>query len=133
MKNHELFYKNIEVVKGSINKTLINSDYVTFYEFKLIQNNKQLRVLKKRFTDFVFLHEALERWMKNTKIVYKMISLPEKHLYKSQNHRQEKLKNYLANLIKIKDIYQVYAVNTFFNAGSDNFLEDLSSSGIEVS
>lgn len=40
MKNHELFYKNIEVVKGSINKTLINSDYVTFYEFKLIQNNK---------------------------------------------------------------------------------------------
>ncbi len=31
--------------------------------------------------------------------------------------RHEKLANYLQNLIQVKDIYKVYAVNAFFNIG----------------
>ena len=40
-------------------------------------------MIKKRFSEFVQMHEELERWMGNMQIVYKFVVLPEKHLYKS--------------------------------------------------
>lgn len=40
--------------------------------------------------------------------------------------------NYLANLITIKDICNVYAINAFFNVGSDDKIEELEFSGIDV-
>lgn len=70
-------------MKGAITKHLVNSEYVTYYEFKLLKNGLPIRTIKKRFNDFVALHEALERWQTNTQVYYKFISLPEKHLYKS--------------------------------------------------
>ena len=47
--NLKSFYKNIEVLKGSITKQLTNSEYVTFYEFKIYMNGIPIRVFKKRF------------------------------------------------------------------------------------
>lgn len=70
--------------------------------------------------------------MLNTQITYKIISLPEKHLYKSEHHRHEKLKNYIVNVASIKDISKVYTINSFFNVGSDTHIDDLSFSGIEI-
>lgn len=71
--------------------------------------------------------------MTNTKIIYKILTLPEKHLFKSEIHRHDKLRNYLTNLISIKGIHEVYSVNSFFNVSSNTNLDDLSFSEIEVS
>jgi hypothetical protein len=57
--------------------------------------------------------------MKNIQITYKFLTLPQKHLYKSEPNRHEKLKNYLQNLVEIKDIGKVYAVNDFFNVSGN--------------
>lgn len=53
------FFKGIEIFKGSITKALVGNDYVTFYEFKLFKNGLLIRTIKKRFSDFVLLHDAL--------------------------------------------------------------------------
>jgi hypothetical protein len=63
--------------------------------------------------------QELERWMHNIRITYKAVALPERHYYKSESIRHEKLKNYLQAVLDIREVGKVYAVNTFFNvAGS---------------
>ena len=46
---------------------------------------------------------------------FRILELPEKVYYKSEAIRHEKLKLYLQNLVDIRDIGKLYAVNTFFN------------------
>ena len=72
--------------------------------------------------------QELERWMHNIQINYKAVALPERHYYKSESIRHEKLKNYLQAVVDIREARRVYAVNSFFNvAGSDN--DDISEIG----
>ena len=53
--------------------------------------------------------------MNNIKITFRIIELPEKVIKKSEAIRHEKLKIYLQNIVEIRDIGKVYAVNSFFN------------------
>ncbi len=63
--------------------------------------------------------------MENIKIRYQFVELPEKHYYKSESKRHEKLKNYLDNVIKVQDVYKVYCVNCFFDIfGNSNDLSE---------
>lgn len=53
--------------------------------------------------------------MYNIKITYKTINLPEKIYYRSESERHQKLRVYLQNVVNIRDIGNVYAINSFFN------------------
>lgn len=53
--------------------------------------------------------------MNNIQITYQVIVLPERVYYKSEALRHEKMMNYLQNVVAIRDIGMVYAVNRFFN------------------
>lgn len=46
--------------------------------------------------------------------------------------RHEKLANYLQNLIQVKDIYKVYAVNAFFNIGEKDPKSLSQTSGLQA-
>jgi len=62
--------------------------------------------------------------MNNIKICYKAVQLPEKHLYKSETHRHEKLRGYLQSIISIKESYKIYSLNIFFNISGNHELSD---------
>lgn len=62
--------------------------------------------------------------MNNIKIEYKTVQLPEKHLYKSETHRHEKLRTYLQSIISIKESYRIYSLNLFFNISGNTQLSD---------
>jgi hypothetical protein len=63
--------------------------------------------------------------MRNTQNTNKIIVLPEKVIYKSESHRQEKLTNYLQTVLEIKDIGKLYAAKCFFNVYGNEGAEDL--------
>lgn len=46
--------------------------------------------------------------MNNIQVTYRLLALPEKHLYKSETNRHDKLRTYLQNIIEIKEIYKNY-------------------------
>ncbi len=62
--------------------------------------------------------------MANVQICYKSIQFPEKHLFKSEANRHEKLRNYLQSIISIKESYQIYALNVFLNISGNSELSD---------
>ena len=62
--------------------------------------------------------------MNNVKICYKAIELPEKHLYKSESNRHEKLLTYLRNVVGIREVDKVYELGVFLNMASDKNLND---------
>ena len=62
--------------------------------------------------------------MNNIKITYKSIELPEKHLFKSEAIRHDKLLQYLKNVIEIRDVFKIYELGVFFNIASDKNLDD---------
>ena len=53
--SHREFYKRLEVKKGKIFK----EDDVTYYEFVLFRDRIYEHNIKKRFSDFVKLHEVM--------------------------------------------------------------------------
>lgn len=69
--------------------------------------------------------------MQNSQIVYKLIVLPEKHLYQSESKRHEKLLHYLESVVTINDVYKIYAVNSFFNMGH-KYDSDVSGIGMSI-
>ena len=62
--------------------------------------------------------------MNNIQIYYKSIQFPEKHLFKSETHRHEKLKNYLQAIINTKEAHQIYSLNVFLNLAGNAELSD---------
>lgn len=53
--------------------------------------------------------------MRNRQNTHKIPILPEKVIYKSEGHRQEKLTHYLQMVVEIADVGRLYAAKCFFN------------------
>ncbi len=59
--------------------------------------------------------------MRNIQITYRLIALPEKHIYKSEAIRHEKMRVYLQNVLEVKEAFKIYPIIVFFNIlGSKN-------------
>lgn len=57
--------------------------------------------------------------MRNIKITFNFLEMPEKVYFGPESVRHEKLAKYLQSLVQIRGIRRLYAVNTFFNVGDN--------------
>ena len=65
--------------------------------------------------------------MHNILISFKVLELPGKLFKGSEAVRHEKLTMYLQNLVNIRDIGKIYAVNSFFNCNETEENSDTTS------
>lgn len=57
--------------------------------------------------------------MSNIKITFTFLEMPQKVYFGSESLRHDKLAKYLQNLVDIKNLENIYAVNAFFNIGNN--------------
>lgn len=58
--------------------------------------------------------------MHNIKITFNFLEMPQKVYFGSESLRHTKLASYLQNLVDIRGVGRIYAVNDFFNVGNND-------------